>query len=72
MRFGCARAVSLGLLPILVVVLAGCLGGGHALGTPDYQSIPVGPSTHTLQSGGTSRTYRLYRPQGLSEAAPWW
>ncbi len=70
MRFGCARAVNLGLLPVLVVVLAGCLGGGHALGTPDSQSIPVGPSTHTLQSGGTPRTYHLYRPQGLSEAAP--
>ena len=50
----------------LVVVLGGCVGGGHAVGTPDSQSIPVGQSTQTIDSGGVSRTFHLYRPPGLS------
>jgi len=58
------------LLPVLVVALGGCLGGGHASGTPGSQSIPVGQSTQTLESGGVSRTFHLYRPQGLADAAP--
>ena len=58
------------LLPVLVIALGGCLGGGHASGTPGSQSIPVGQSTQTLESGGVSRTFHLYRPQGLADAAP--
>lgn len=70
MRWGWARVASVCLLPVLVVVLSGCLGGGHALGTPGPQPIPVGQSMQTIESGGTSRTVHLYRPQGLSDAAP--
>jgi polyhydroxybutyrate depolymerase len=58
------------LLPALVVVLGGCLGGGHASGTPGSQSIPVGQSSQTIESGGASRTLHLYRPQGLTDAVP--
>lgn len=58
------------LLGTLVVLVGGCLGGGHALETPDSRPIPVGQSTQTIESGGVSRTFHLYRPQGLTEAAP--
>lgn len=70
MRSGYARLVGLCLLPALVVVLGACLGGGHALGVPDAQSIPVGQSTQTIEAGGTSRTFHLYRPPGLTAAIP--
>ena len=52
------------------MVLGGCLGDGHALGTPGSQSIPVGQSTQTIDVGGVSRTFHLYRPAGLSDGAP--
>src|ERR1700742_3420232 len=61
-------------LRTLVVVLLGAsvvtLGSGHALGTPAAQSIPDGQSTQTIEVGGASRTFHLYRPQGLSDGAP--
>jgi poly(3-hydroxybutyrate) depolymerase len=58
------------LASTLVVMLGGCVGGGHALGTPGSQPIPVGQSTQSIDSGGVSRTFHLYRPQGLPDAAP--
>lgn len=58
------------LSPVLVVVLAGCLGDGHALGTPGAQAIPEGQSTQSISSGGAKRTFHLYRPRGLGEAVP--
>ncbi|KKC03398.1 alpha/beta hydrolase family esterase [Mycobacterium nebraskense] len=70
MRSRRARAISACLVVILANVLGGCLGGGHALGTPGSQSIPVGQSTQNIESGGVSRTFHLYRPQGLTDAAP--
>jgi polyhydroxybutyrate depolymerase len=70
MRSGYVRVLIVFLLGALVVFLGGCLGGGHALGTPGSQSIPVGESTQTIEVGGVSRTYRLYRPQGLSDGVP--
>lgn len=71
MRSRRLRAAGLCLLALLVIVLGGCLGGGgHALGTPGSQSIPVGQSTRSIESGGVSRTFHLYRPQGLTDAAP--
>jgi polyhydroxybutyrate depolymerase len=70
MRSGRVRALGVCLLGTLVLVVGGCLGGGHALGTPDPKSIPVGQSTQTIESGGASRTFHLYRPQGLNGAAP--
>jgi polyhydroxybutyrate depolymerase len=70
MRSGYVRVLVVGLLGALVVCLGGCLGGGHALGTPGSQSIPAGESTQTIEVGGVSRTYNVYRPQGLSDGAP--
>ena len=69
MRSGYLRALSVCLLGTLVVVLGGCLGGGHALGTPG-SGIPVGQSAHSIEAGGASRTFSVYRPQGLADAAP--
>ena len=70
MRSGCVRVLSIGLLAALVVLLGGCFGGGHALGTPDAPTIPVGQSTQTIEWAGASRTFNLYRPQGLTGAVP--
>jgi polyhydroxybutyrate depolymerase len=58
------------LLGAFVVLLGGCIGGGHALGTPGAGSIPVGQSTQTIDVGGVSRTFHVYRPPGLSDGAP--
>jgi polyhydroxybutyrate depolymerase len=69
MRSRCVRVLGVCLLPVLVAALGGCLGGGHASGTPGAQSIPVGQSTQTIESGG-GRTFHLYRPQGLTDAVP--
>jgi polyhydroxybutyrate depolymerase len=70
MQWGWGRAATIGLLPVLVVMLAGCVGGGQALGTPGSQQIPVGQSTQSIDSGAASRTFHLYRPQGLTGAVP--
>jgi polyhydroxybutyrate depolymerase len=70
MRSRYLRALVVCLLGASVVLLGGCVGGGHALGTPGAQSIPVGQSTQTIDVGGVSRTFHLYRPAGLSDGAP--
>ena len=70
MRSPSARAFGACLVSALAVVLGGCVGGGHALGTPGSQSIPVGQSSQTIDSDGVSRTFHLYRPRGLPDAAP--
>ncbi|HEX3732621.1 MAG TPA: PHB depolymerase family esterase, partial [Mycobacteriales bacterium] len=70
MRSGYFRAVVVFLLGASVVLLGGCIGGGHALGAPGAGSIPVGQSTQTIDVGGVSRTFHLYRPPGLSDGAP--
>jgi polyhydroxybutyrate depolymerase len=70
MRSGYVRVLALSLLPVLVAVLGGCPGGGHALGNPGPQSIPVGQSSQSIEAGGASRTFHLYRPQGLPDGAP--
>ena len=36
----------------------------------DDNGIPVGQSSQTIEFGGTSRTFNLYRPQGLTGAVP--
>jgi polyhydroxybutyrate depolymerase len=38
--------------------------------SPSAVAIPVGRSTQTIDSGGTSRTIHLYRPAGLTSPAP--
>lgn len=71
MRSRRARGACLGLIAVLTLALVGCVGGGgHALGTPGPQTIPLGRSTQSLESGGVSRTFHLYRPQGLPDPAP--
>lgn len=70
MRSRCARALGVCLLPALVLALGGCPGGGPASGTPGPQSIPVGQSTRTIDAGGVTRTFHLYRPRGLTDTAP--
>ena len=70
MRSGYVRLLIVGLLGALVVCLGGCISGGHALGAPGPQSIPAGESTQTIEVGGVSRTYNVYRPQGLSDGVP--
>lgn len=71
MRLGCVRILGVCLAPVLVAVLGGCFGGGgHALGTPGPQTIPIGRSSQTIDTGGAGRTFHLYRPQGLTDAVP--
>jgi polyhydroxybutyrate depolymerase len=45
-------------------------GSEASAGTAVSGSVPVGTSTHHLESGGRNRTYRLYRPVGLADPAP--
>ncbi|MGP0077537.1 alpha/beta hydrolase family esterase [Mycobacterium sp.] len=70
MRSRCVRMLAGCLLSTLTVALGGCVGDGHVAGTPGAQSIPVGQSDQTIESGAVSRTFHLYRPQGLTDPAP--
>lgn len=70
MRSHLARILALCALSVLVVTLGGCLGGGRAVGTPGPAPIPVGRSTQSIESGGATRTFHLYRPDGIAGAAP--
>jgi polyhydroxybutyrate depolymerase len=63
------RAVLLCLAMTTAVALSGCFGGRHAAGAPPT-GIPVGQSSQSLSVGGLSRTFGLYRPEGLSGLAP--
>jgi polyhydroxybutyrate depolymerase len=59
------------LTTIVVVLIGGCVAGGHATGAPPQQTtIPVGQSSQSLQSGGMTRTFHMYRPGGLTGATP--
>jgi polyhydroxybutyrate depolymerase len=65
------RAFAACLTAAVVLVIGGCVAGGHATGAPPQPAtIPVGQSSQSLQSGGLTRTFRLYRPEGLTAAAP--
>jgi polyhydroxybutyrate depolymerase len=70
MASGRARVLNVFLLGALVVWVGGCFCGGHAVGAPAPQTIPVGQSTQSIESAGVNRTFNLYRPQGLTDAAP--
>ncbi|MBI2697881.1 alpha/beta hydrolase family esterase [Mycobacterium gordonae] len=65
-----ARACIVVLIAALAVLLGGCFGGGHAVGSPEHPTIPVGKSSQSIEWAGTTRTFHVYRPQGLSDAAP--
>jgi polyhydroxybutyrate depolymerase len=59
------------LTTIAAVLIGGCVAGGHATAAPPPQTaIPVGQSSQSVQSGGLTRTFHLYRPEGLTGAAP--
>ena len=52
----------------VLMTLAGCAAAGRADGSP--AGVPVGQSTRSLESGGLTRTFHVYRPDGLSGPAP--
>jgi polyhydroxybutyrate depolymerase len=65
----CVRVLSVCLLVAGVALAVGCVGGAPAWGTPDFP-VPVGRSIQILTSGDIFRIYRVYRPSGLTGAAP--
>lgn len=68
--FQSVRQALLGVLVVgVVAMIGGCVGGQHAAGAPE-SGIPVGQSSHSVQAGGLTRTFHLYRPAGLGGAAP--
>ena len=64
MRRSALALVSLCL--VLVSALAGC----RSAASPVPASAPVGKSAQSLQVGGVTRTFHLYRPQKLPAQAP--
>lgn len=59
------------VIGVLAIAISGCLGGGHSVGAPFRpEPIPTGRSSQSLQSDGLTRTFHLYRPDGLTGAAP--
>jgi polyhydroxybutyrate depolymerase len=67
MRILAQLALAAGAL-LAVVVLSGC--GETASDPPSGPALPVGSSTHSIEVGGVSRTYIVYRPASLPAAAP--
>jgi len=72
-------AVALLTCVVVVATLSGCgalRGGSPELGASggptksSAASVPIGPSSHTIQVGGQTRSYLSYRPAGLSGRAP--
>jgi polyhydroxybutyrate depolymerase len=63
------RVLAAALLAVSLLAVGGCLGRQSAVGAPD-PGIPVGPSSHSLQAGGLTRTFHMYRPAGLGGASP--
>lgn len=59
----------IGVIGAVVLLVSGCLGGSRATATP-AGDVPVGQSTHSLTIGDTTRTFRIYRPDGISAPAP--
>src|SRR5581483_3179096 len=51
------------------VSVSGCMSSRVPEGQ-ERESIPIGQSSHTVHFGGVARTFRLYRPQGLTGAVP--
>ena len=63
------RVLAAALLAVSLLAVGGCLGRQSAVGAP-HPGIPVGPSSHSLQAGGLTRTFHMYRPAGLGGASP--
>ncbi len=57
-------------LVVLVAVASGCTARHHAAPTASSSAtIPVGKSDQSISSGGTTRTFHLYRPAQLTSPA---
>lgn len=65
----CAQVVNVCLLAALIFLANTCVVGTRLSATPDFP-IPAGRSVQILNSGGIFRIYRVYRPRGLTGAAP--
>jgi polyhydroxybutyrate depolymerase len=56
---------------LAVTALSGCGGAAvRAAGPPAAPVLPVGSSAHSIEAGGVSRTYIVYRPASLPARAP--
>jgi polyhydroxybutyrate depolymerase len=58
---------------LAVTALSGCTGAQAArpaTDPPSAAALPVGASTHSIEVGGVSRTYIVYRPAARPPAAP--
>jgi polyhydroxybutyrate depolymerase len=56
---------------LAATALSGCTAAQAARPATDPPAaLPVGASTHSIEAGGVSRTYILYRPASLPAAAP--
>jgi polyhydroxybutyrate depolymerase len=64
------RAGLLAVLTVLAVLLSGGIGGGRASAVPGLDAIPAGKSLRVVISGGLVRIFHVYRPGGLTAAAP--
>ncbi|WP_036337762.1 alpha/beta hydrolase family esterase [Mycolicibacterium aromaticivorans] len=64
--------LTIGVIAVVVLVAGGCLGDGRATGTPigPTRDLPVGQSIHSLSVDGLTRSFHVYRPDGLSGPAP--
>lgn len=70
MAFGFVRVRNGALVAALCIVVSGCFGGSHATGAPGAKTIPVGQSSQSIEFDGATRTFTIYRPAGLTGAAP--
>jgi polyhydroxybutyrate depolymerase len=56
---------------LAMTALSGCTGAAaRPAGPPPATALPVGSSVHSIEAGGVSRTYIVYRPAALPAAAP--
>jgi polyhydroxybutyrate depolymerase len=65
----CVRVLNVCLLTAMLMLTESVFGGAHARGWPGF-TIPDGRSIQILNWGNLLRVYRVYRPRGLTGAAP--
>jgi polyhydroxybutyrate depolymerase len=70
MRIVSQLSLAVGAL-LAVTALSGCGGAGAHVDVPPAKPVlPVGSSAHSIEAGGVSRTYIVYRPASLPAKAP--
>jgi polyhydroxybutyrate depolymerase len=70
MRIISQLSLAVGAL-LAVTALSGCGGAAaHVADPPAAPVLPAGSSTHSIEVGGVSRTYIVYRPASLPAKAP--